>query len=893
MYQGKYSYAFELYLKALALRRQTQNLFAQEEDLQIISALQWRLGRPLEALRSYEELLRVDETVNWPDVRAGALNDMASVENELGMHRQAKAHLQASLEINARQLHSQGLQAASLVNLGNAQSALGELDDSDKSYEAAWHLCTGLPRGQVADVQIGVHIGRGHNSALRGQYDAVRLHFVSALHECHQDNKRYWEIGVLEDLGNLEMRLGNFAEAKDHYTSALRRCPSDPLGQRHMAGLHSSLALAEMRLSDVSKTGGDASIDPAEKETRYSKSQEHFGKSLEHFQEADRLHWQIHDPVRKARNLVNWSFLDRRALDFATAQTRLEEALKISESVKNTLLTAQIKFNLAVTLTDQEILPPAHVLCRQTLRLVEEPGLQHTDLAINTHVLLGRILMVEGCDTEAYDLLAKAITRIEARRIGVARETHRLALADYKSDAYQLMIEVCHRLGQTDPAKRRETCCFMEKSRGRALLDHLARLPIPAPQELPVGLVTEEQTLIESSHRAHLVLERITDPERQQTLLEAIGSYKSRLEHLYDEMEKRAPQYVHLRRGSPVTYQELQVTVDGYHATVALVEFYTLPDKTIVFILRSGEQEPVVAHVRVSQDQLQRHVRTYWREVVEFRRYGDIGQRWQELAEPLLADVLPYLEGAELVYLVPHGLLHYLPLHALEVDGGYLIDRFPIAYAPSAAVLSRVVQRKAGTDQSGQPRVLAAGNPTLDLRHAEGEAREVAKVFGVEPYSGEKATKASIQSELADKDLIHLACHGYFHPMQPLRSGLVFADGETLTAQEIMGLRLQADLVTLSACETGRSEVSTGDELVGLTRALLYAGASSVLVSLWAVDDESTGQLMTDFYRRLYDNTERKVKAEAVALREAMLEMQKEKEHPYYWAPFILVGDWR
>ena len=99
--------------------------------------------------------------------------------------------------------------------------------------------------------------------------------------------------------------------------------------------------------------------------------------------------------------------------------------------------------------------------------------------------------------------------------------------------------------------------------------------------------------------------------------------------------------------------------------------------------------------------------------------------------------------------------------------------------------------------------------------------------------------------------------------------------------------------MTDDTCETGRREVSRGNELIGLTRALLYAGASSILVSLWAVHDESTGQLMTDFYRWLYDDAGNKVRAEAIALREAMLELRKKREHPYYWAPFILVGDWR
>jgi CHAT domain-containing protein len=169
----------------------------------------------------------------------------------------------------------------------------------------------------------------------------------------------------------------------------------------------------------------------------------------------------------------------------------------------------------------------------------------------------------------------------------------------------------------------------------------------------------------------------------------------------------------------------------------------------------------------------------------------------------------------------------------------------------------------------------------------------VARHFGVRAHLGHQVAKATILPVLAKKDIIHLACHGRFERTQPLDSGVELAGGDVLTAREIMGLRLQADLVTLNACATGRSKVSRGDELIGLTRSLLYAGASSVLVSLWNVEDESTGQLMADFYRRLYDSQGRKIKSKASALREAMQAMRKQRDHPYYWAPFILVGDWR
>jgi CHAT domain-containing protein len=126
-----------------------------------------------------------------------------------------------------------------------------------------------------------------------------------------------------------------------------------------------------------------------------------------------------------------------------------------------------------------------------------------------------------------------------------------------------------------------------------------------------------------------------------------------------------------------------------------------------------------------------------------------------------------------------------------------------------------------------------------------------------------------------------------------MQSGVVLANGETWTAREIMGLRLRARLVVLSACETGQSEVDRGDELVGLTRAFLHAGASSVIVSLWEVHDASTAALMSDFYQRLMDRDGRRLKPAATALKEAMLALKETREDPHFWAPFILVGDGR
>jgi CHAT domain-containing protein len=289
------------------------------------------------------------------------------------------------------------------------------------------------------------------------------------------------------------------------------------------------------------------------------------------------------------------------------------------------------------------------------------------------------------------------------------------------------------------------------------------------------------------------------------------------------------------------------------------------------------------------------HMANYKREIRDYSWRGDIGQNWQELARPLLEEVLSRIEGVELVYLVPYGPLHYLPLHALQVHGRYLIDRFPITYAPSAGVLDRVMQRGIRQKQLGnvQDALILGYTPNESEREVfEGEALQVAEFFGARAHLGKNATAALLREAGAGCKILHLSCHGFFDSTDPMASGLQLADG-VLTARDIMSLRLNADLVTLSSCQSGLSEIGSGDELAGLTRALLYAGASSVLVTLWSVNAVATLEIMNDFYSRLWSKDGTKIKTEAEALQAAMLEMRNKRTHPYFWAPFILVGDSR
>jgi CHAT domain-containing protein len=237
----------------------------------------------------------------------------------------------------------------------------------------------------------------------------------------------------------------------------------------------------------------------------------------------------------------------------------------------------------------------------------------------------------------------------------------------------------------------------------------------------------------------------------------------------------------------------------------------------------------------------------------------------------------------EKLVIVPHGLLHQIPFHALFDGERYLLERFEISYAPSARVYS-LCQQQQGTRVSDE-KALVVSVPDPLIPAVTQEARAVARHLpGAEVLSDGRATIGALRIASSSCRVLHLACHGLFRSDNPMFSSLKLHDG-WLTAADVMQLDLGGSLVTLSACESGRSEVFGGDELIGLARAFLGVGASTLVVSLWLVQDEATASLMEKYYERLREGA-----GAAGALRSAQLAIKEERPHPYYWAPFVLVG---
>ncbi|MFH1983288.1 MAG: CHAT domain-containing protein [Pseudomonadota bacterium] len=263
------------------------------------------------------------------------------------------------------------------------------------------------------------------------------------------------------------------------------------------------------------------------------------------------------------------------------------------------------------------------------------------------------------------------------------------------------------------------------------------------------------------------------------------------------------------------------------------------------------------------------------------------------LYEVLIAPVAGHLKANRLI-ISPDGVLFYLPFGVLQKDGQYLTSRYSLTFTPSAGVLGYALKKNGG--RSGP--MLALGNPdlgdtALDLPHAGQEARTAAAQFaGSRAYVRSEATESLFRDQAKNYRILHLATHGEYSSSDPLYSGLRLAkdaknDGH-LQAAEIFSIDLDAALVVLSACQTGLGQVTEGGEIIGLTRAFLYAGTPSVVASLWSVDDASTAILMERFYQNL------KTMPRDAALRAAQVDLMhtEDTSAPYHWAAFYLTGAW-
>lgn len=567
----------------------------------------------------------------------------------------------------------------------------------------------------------------------------------------------------------------------------------------------------------------------------------------------------------------------------------------------------------AATFFETSFLPGKAVLCQLLLaRLSMRTGdiaearaecekaltrlssLDSPTLRYQAEFLMGQLHEAAGEQRDAYGRYQEARGALETLRSALRGEELKIAFMKNRLEVYERLASLCLQ-ENSDGDAAAESFGYMEMAKSRTLAEllvHHARA-IPAIDAGQSGLVRRIREMREELNWYYRRLEqeqlRSTEPspERIEALQKKALAHENELLRALRELPgSEAPA---LALSADQKLSSLEKIRSSIPSDASLVEYFSIRDEFVAAVL-AGDHVEIIPLTPISR--VAKLLRMLHFQMSKFNLGANYAKEFEsslldaakihlsELHRELIAPIQDQLRFRHLV-IVPHGALHYLPFHALFDGDRYLIDAYSVSYAPSATVFALCEQKKA----SGKSPPVVFGIPDAQAPFIADEAREVAGILpGAELLLGTEATQDALRTKGLASRLIHIATHGLFRQDNPMFSGIRLGDGY-LSLYDIYQLKLDAELVALSGCATGLNVVGAGDELLGLIRGLLYAGAQSLLLSLWNVNDRTTAEFMTRFYEHYEPSHDR-----SAALRLSMLELRDRYPHPYHWAPFILVG---
>lgn len=475
----------------------------------------------------------------------------------------------------------------------------------------------------------------------------------------------------------------------------------------------------------------------------------------------------------------------------------------------------------------------------------------------------GRVALAEGDRTTAVTLWKRAIEVLEAQRASIHDEAGKIAYAGGRQRIYVDLVRQLVDLGRAD-----EAFIYAERGKARALVDMMAGRSLPTRRASDTILTRLERL-------------RAIEPDTSAMSAGPAGTRSARnlLLEARRELQRTDPEVASLVAVSVPDLTELQSMLD---ADEVLVEFFGDDRHLVAFVLTRNSVQARILDGQGLVDTI-----GAWRKALSNPAANDHLAGARSLYDRLLRPLEALIDKPRLS-IVPHGALHYAPFAAMHDGTAYFIERKTLRLLPAASLLKFLKPRPLAGP------MLAFGNP--DLRDARldlpGAQKEVERISATRPqvsiFLRAEASEGRLKSLGPKYPLLHIASHGVFTPERPLDSALMLAadatDDGRLTAAELYDLRLDAAIVVLSACETGLGKVAQGDDVVGLNRGFLFAGARSIVSSLWPVADDSTAELMEAFYERLGDSDA------SHALQAAQLRQLAKRPHPFHWAPFQLSG---
>lgn len=854
------------------------------------------LGMKLEALRTYVG-------------RMPALIELGRYEKALGAGQYVLDALADAREFDAPPSGRESTLLAALVyqNFGACYEIMGHYDEALDAYSNAEERYRDLDMTESLGA-ISTNRGLVLSQLGRGN-EALAAHEV-ATDIFRKEGLTLLLATSLSNVGEAHLQLANYARSLDAFEQARRLLDSlDALADKHFllrstADAYLSLNLYPEALTAYREANGllrSAGMTQDRARALWGMGSALIAQSR--LEEAEGALNEAADLFEQAGNapLLSGVMLEQASVlatrgDRSTALATAKRALELVSGDERLVQLVYAHLRVADLLMPNVAEAEPHL--RKVQRLSEHLALPQLRYRLNER--LGHLRLLQGRDEEARTLLEAATEEVERLRGAVAQDSMRASFLRDKTAAYEDLLTL-HLTRDTDEDVRR-AFTVAERAKSRALVDLLTGV---ANKESKASTDTVQDTYL-STLQADLnavynqLLGSPSDDGRRVPLTEL----QARAAELEGEIGR-----LRLHAAAAGSTSELfaasmplEVIQDVLTKDVPLLSYHIVGGEVVAFVnvdsrIRAVRRLSTVARI----DKLTRRLAAQWNRFRMGRGFAErnmamLKRSTKQILAALYDELVASLElvleeassrapsvgsPARKLAIVPHGLLHQVPFHALFDGNRYLIERFEISYAPSATVYA-LCQRQEARERN---RALVIGVEDPSIPAAAAEAHAVAENLpGARVRVGEAATVEALREEAPDHGTLHFACHGLFRADNPMFSALKLHDG-WLTAADAVMLDLTGALVTLSACESGRAEVIGGDEIIGLTRAFLGAGAATLVVSLWLVQDETTAELMGRFYELISGGASR-----AAALRAAQLEMKERHPHPYYWAPFVLIG---
>lgn len=746
------------------------------------------------------------------------------------------------------------------------------LTDTDRPRQAEVLLRNAASAWQSAGLKILAAQARFHIAYLeflRGNYSSA----LSTYHGVREELKRLG--GNLQaawcdqEIAEILLALNAFGEAADYAAEA--RDTFRSLGMQYEAGQATMIvALSNMGL-------------------------ERYELARTDLRQARRI-------FTKTANQTLTAIADSYIADLLLRQERFADARKRASSAHRVFSrqglvsrAAQLRLTQARAALSSEDARSAAALARSALKLVK--GLHAPSVEYQCHHLIGRIAQNGGRSRDALRAFRRAVKIIEGMRAGVAVDQFKATFLNDKIPIYEDAISAC--LAHGGSARIREAFQLVESSKSRALAEMIARFARGAQNAKRsgrTGKTAQLDKLLEDLNWYSAQVGFEDDKGRDQRSAEALRHYQqaavrceTQIARLFRLLEGSGHATADLCAMRTVAAKQL---LEVIRPGETLIEYFTTGNELCAFVADSGrfdvvraialrsDVEKALAAMRFQFEKFNYGAAYVEANFSQLRR--STSGHLSELHRLIFSRLEPRIRSERLI-VIPHSILHYIPFHALTDGNDYLADKYEISTAPSAVVFNLCRRRRLNARAD---RMVAVGVSERGTPHIDREISELRSLFpNAATLTGSRATLKNFMKLAPEARFLHVASHGYFRRDNPMFSFLKLADSH-LNFYSLLELQLNAEMVTLSACHTGVNMIFPGDELHGLMRGFLNAGAPTLVASLWAVSDKSTSDFMREFYTNV-----RGGRSKRAAIREAQLAVKDAYGHPYYWAPFVLMGN--